>query len=94
MVEYYNKSSQNVIFLHGREWMATETSTMGAGSKPSASDHDRSKEEFPTVIPGISFRTYDRTLTFNVTLLTLGMGVASFIIAFILLSLGTLFGAG
>ncbi|MEZ5930477.1 MAG: hypothetical protein R3F54_00710 [Alphaproteobacteria bacterium] len=73
------------------------TSTSGAlGDGPSLrrGKSASSKERFPTVIPWIGFKTYDRTLTFNVTLLTLGMGVASFIIAFVLLSLGTLFSAG
>ncbi|NJO37606.1 MAG: hypothetical protein HC871_08280 [Rhizobiales bacterium] len=74
--------------------MTSTSGTLGGGPSARQGGSPSPKERFPTVIPWISFQTYDRTLTFNVTLLTLGMGMVSFVIAFILLSLGTLKGAG
>lgn len=70
--------------------MPTTSETMDGDQDAHPADRPRSKDLFPTVIPFIRFKTYDRTLTFNVALLTLGMAAASFVIAFILLSLSTL----
>lgn len=94
MVDYTQSPGQNVIPLHGRKWMTTTSGTLHGGSSVDRPSNARRKERFPTVIPWIRFGTYDRTLFFNVVLLTLGMTGASFVIAFVLLSLGTLFDAG